>query len=610
MYALDPATLLVLSIVVPPTILSVADIAMEFPHGLATPPSSGHRHGGTSTEVIPGLTEFYHREPHREGAPAPLCYLPSSLHAIKPSDRLVRDWETVLRPKVLSALSEYDVQPRSILPIHQRGTLIRGGETILINAPSAHHKDDNWFHAVMDMRQFFGSIGWTDLIVEISDREEMLLKTWAIRRGEPIVEQWPGIRDLLLQQLKVNEGATLESMSIFRRGKSEERVECPLTIVLTAPEVYGLMIIQNQIRRTLDSNGYNEIGLEIVRGKVIRNAIASIDPLCTDNHQLAAGMGVSIGPKNTCESGTLGGYIYLRYPSGERVQLGLTCYHVVRPGIVGHHKADCDASGIEVASAIGRAVTLTQPSKTDHEDIKKTRKESISSVGARLGVLESRLEDMKMKILHGIKSDDQAQPIRSAIESENVQLSKLEKLKSSSKEFYQQFSSFGHVFAASGFHRSPENHQMDWALIEIDEKRRPPNSRVPTHDKKGRELVALDKLYRPTGPPTLETSVWKKGRTTEFTRGMISHLKVDVFPDGMASGQPSTEWVIVDERGTRNWWFSEAGDSGSMVVNHDSQLVGLLIGGCEALCFTYMTPYAALVADIEQKTGGIVELED
>jgi hypothetical protein len=66
--------------------------------------------------------------------------------------------------------------------------------------------------------------------------------------------------------------------------------------------------------------------------------------------------------------------------------------------------------------------------------------------------------------------------------------------------------------------------------------------------------------------------------------------------------------VIVDERGKTNL-FAEAGDSGSMILNPDGQLVGLLIGGCEALGYTFMTPYAALVADIEQKTGGKVELE-
>jgi hypothetical protein len=102
-------------------------------------------------------------------------------------------------------------------------------------------------------------VGWENLIVEISDYVEMRLRTWAIRQGEPVVEQWADIRGVLLKQLAVDEAAALESISIFRRGKSNERTECPFTIVLTAPEVYGLMIIKDQIRRALDLYGYSSL---------------------------------------------------------------------------------------------------------------------------------------------------------------------------------------------------------------------------------------------------------------------------------------------------------------------------------------------------------------
>jgi hypothetical protein len=298
--------------------------------------SSGHRHGETSIETIPGSTELYHREPHREGAPAPLCYQPCTHRPIKSSDRLAADWETILRPRVLNIIQEYDISPRAITPIHQLGASsspVKGGETILISAPSQKHKNNNWFLAISDIRRFFVSVGWENLFVEISDYEEIRLRTWAIRPGERIVEQWADIREVLLKQLAVDEAAALESISIFRRGKSNERTKCPPTIILTAPEVYGLMIIKDQIRQTLDSHGYHSVGLEIIRDRLARNAIHSIDPFSIDNYQLGAGIGASIGTKNCLESGTLGGYIFLCYPSGSRIQLGLTCYHVVRPGI-------------------------------------------------------------------------------------------------------------------------------------------------------------------------------------------------------------------------------------------------------------------------------------
>ena len=84
------------------------------------------------------------------------------------------------------------------------------------------------------------------MIIEILDHDEFRRNTWAIQPDEPVVGQCPHIRGLMLKQLAVDEVSDLESMSILRRGTSERRTECPFTIVLTAPEVYGLMMIRAQ----------------------------------------------------------------------------------------------------------------------------------------------------------------------------------------------------------------------------------------------------------------------------------------------------------------------------------------------------------------------------
>lgn len=68
------------------------------------------------------------------------------MRAIRPSNRLVAEWEMVLQPKGLSAVDTYRIFPRSIVVIHQRDAfwpLLRPDETILIDAPSQHHIDDN-----------------------------------------------------------------------------------------------------------------------------------------------------------------------------------------------------------------------------------------------------------------------------------------------------------------------------------------------------------------------------------------------------------------------------------------------------------------------------------
>lgn len=65
----------------------------------------------------------------------------------------------------------------------------------------------------------------------------------------------------------------------------------------------------------------------------------------------------------------------------------------------------------------------------------------------------------------------------------------------------------------------------------------------------------------------------------------------------------STEWVIKHEGGPF-YQFANKGDSGSIVVNEVGEMKGLLIGGSVSTGLAFMTPYATLVSDIENITGG------
>ena len=308
--------------------------AISNPEVLASPSSLNASTSDSNSDVF-SSKEHYHREPFREGAPAPLCYRPGIVGAIHPSNRLVAEWNTVLRPKVLSVMDTYRIFPRSIAVIHRRDVfwpLLRPDETVQIDAPSEHHIDDNWYLAVSEIRQFCMTVGWPELILDILDCTEFGKNTWAIKPHEPIIKQWPRVREVLLEQLKCDEASDLESINVFRRGKSEKRLECVVTIVLTAPETYGLMKIKDRIREQLDINGYRHIDLELVRDRICRNV--NIDPVDPETHQETVGMGASIGPQNRDESGTMGGYVTLCGSWG-RIQLGLTCYHVIRPGLMG-----------------------------------------------------------------------------------------------------------------------------------------------------------------------------------------------------------------------------------------------------------------------------------
>ena len=123
-------------------------------------------------------------------------------------------------------------------------------------------------------------------------------------------------------------------------------------------------------------------------------------------------------------------------------------------------------------------------------------------------------------------------------------------------------------------------------------------------DDKGKELSASNTLLEASQPLTLGEQVWKKGRKTGITRGVINSIQSNILLDGPLS-RPSTEWVITHEGGIK-YAFAEKGDSGSIIVNEVGEMMGLLIGGAVVTGFAVMTPYATLVKDIENITGGNV----
>jgi hypothetical protein len=311
--------------------------------GLATPPSTNPSSSGSrrsksgSSESVSGLDELYHREPFREGAPGPLCYSPGITGAVLQSDRITADWQSHLWPTTSSIIAARDIHPRSVGVIRRRDQFWSESQpdvTVTIDAPHKHYRNNNWFLAISELRQFYSQVGYGDLIVEIADFEARDKRSWAIDFHAPIVKEWPKIVELLLQELRDNTAAGVESIGCLRRGNSILESQNPLTIILTAPEVYHLMRIKDTIREKLDYQGYRDIELEIVRDKICHRAA----DMSLEHYQMQAGMGVSLGAKGSLESGTLGGYLTLCDNAGQEVQVALTNYHVIRPGLSSERK--------------------------------------------------------------------------------------------------------------------------------------------------------------------------------------------------------------------------------------------------------------------------------
>ncbi|KAI9763768.1 MAG: hypothetical protein M1840_009093 [Geoglossum simile] len=555
------------------------------------PSSSGSRRSQSgSSESVSGLDELYHREPFREGAPGPLCYSPGITGAVLQSDQITADWQSRLWPTTSSILAARDVHPRSVGILHRRDQFRPESQpdvTVTIDAPHKHYKNNNWFLAISELRQFYSRVGYGDLIVEIADFEARNKRSWAIDFHAPIVREWPKIVELLLQELRDNTAAGVESIGCLRRGNAMPESQNPLTIILTAPEVYHLMRIKDKIREKLDNQGYWGIELEIVRDKICRRA-ADTSP---DHHQMQAGMGVSLGAKGSLESGTLGGYLTLCDNAGQEVQVALTNYHVIRPGLPSERKTACDSHGIK---PFEQGVTVIQPTLPDHEDYIKSLEEKLGDIQKDLPSEYALLDQLSMKIEMGVKQPRSDQKLKDIISSSETSVKKLQTMISNASAFFQQHAELGRIWAASGYRYSAENIALDWALILLNNDRSPGNPDVP----KDRNGVPISGFLKPVGANPLSQKVWKKGRTTGLTRGIVNGLKFVTVEEG--KDLPNT-WVLVVV-GTENNRFSDKGDSGAMVVTNGGEIIGLLHSGHQVQDLTYVTPYDVLVKDIEQVT--------
>ena len=117
---------------------------------------------------------------------------------------------------------------------------------------------------------------------------------------------------------------------------------------------------------------------------------------------------------------------------------------------------------------------------------------------------------------------------------------------------------------------------------------------------KDRNGIAISSTLKPVGAHPLSQKVWKKGRTTGLTHGIVNGLKFVTVRGGEEEELPNT-WALVVV-GTESNRFSDKGDSGAMVVNNGGEIIGVLHSGHMVRDLTYVTPYDVLVKDIEQVT--------
>lgn len=128
--------------------------------------------------------------------------------------------------------------------------------------------------------------------------------------------------------------------------------------------------------------------------------------------------------------------------------------------------------------------------------------------------------------------------------------------------------------------RAQLNENVDCAVVTIDTSKTVDCTIEGIGDPKG------------TVAATIGTAVRKRGRTTELTFGTIDSIDVSVsipYGDGLGTVNLKHQIRVVPDT-THNARFSDHGDSGSVVVDGNNNVLGLLFGGTNSGSATFLNP--------------------
>ncbi|KAJ6037290.1 hypothetical protein N7540_001569 [Penicillium herquei] len=293
------------------------------------------RYRGCSNDkghLVDGLTN----EVHRVGGPY-LCSIPIntienySPHVIVsrvqvPKNKVVLTIEGILQKhgiepsspvKFVGRQSCFNAEPRPIF-------------TCLVYCTGSSH---TWLDAAKEIRQFLRFEKMPDVSVEIiHPDQEKPRNTFPIQKEDHITGLWSDVQHAIVSTIDIKD---VISFGCYRRGRSKnvKKTIPTILVIVDSHSVKQWKTTREQIVDILDRFNYPEVAVEIVKDEIRQDPSKTGD---LNRVLLTSGMakvGQSIAPsRNTKESWTLGGFIQLLNPDDNLWHtFGLTCYHCVVP---------------------------------------------------------------------------------------------------------------------------------------------------------------------------------------------------------------------------------------------------------------------------------------
>ncbi|KAF2731001.1 hypothetical protein EJ04DRAFT_567189 [Polyplosphaeria fusca] len=335
-------------------------------------------------------------------------------------------------------------------------------------------------------------------------------------------------------------------------------------------------------------------------------------------------LGTSCGLMGSNASGTLGGFVVVE-KDREQIQLGLTNCHVLLNDTKLNLKSTMGpCSALEVLEAVS-------PSDVDH----KVRTCEIQ------GEVDHASENLtKFKQVYG--DEELSESAKHRMEERRKELKNCQNNLTKATS-HNRF--LGTIFATSGFTTWPSTAHsdtskklqppipwaLDWCLVRLGNKLKLSN--LPKHlpqDVEIRESVPISFWTRVN--PLKNYEVIKRGRSTGWTRGIISAIDSSIHPGngllhlrlgestiaqdcilGFWDGKPMAAHTVVSTQNSQPW-FLQSGDSGSIVLLNEKAkgpqeippgtILGLAFASNNLV--SYMIPMELVVKSIDAVTGGRV----
>lgn len=188
--------------------------------------------------------------------------------------------------------------------------------------------DNTWLKASREIRALLQDQNFSEISVEIADPSAFVPETVSpVLQTDEIFEKWDDVRCNIVQEIDLKD---VKTIGCWRLGKSpDSHQNAPTVLVTVALKSTRTWKRTREIIITILTRfALSMVAVKIVKAEVVRSSSFNCDVV-----RGPALLGQSLSPHgNKIASGTLGGFVQLKYPKSNHWDtFGLTCFHCVLP---------------------------------------------------------------------------------------------------------------------------------------------------------------------------------------------------------------------------------------------------------------------------------------